>query len=100
MRQEQNRDDSQWERLSSERAATFDQEAAVEIGPEHELYDTPMSAVSTCPGCDDALFRLQDGGFAIVHLTWSRKQEPNPWPRSQLLGGFIATELVIDQHAH
>jgi len=45
-----------------------------------------------CSGCDSVIFRVDDGTFALVHLTWAQHPEPDPWPETQRLGGFIALE--------
>ena len=30
--------------------------------------------------CDDVAFRVDDGTYAIAHLTWTSRQEPAPYP--------------------
>jgi len=46
------------------------------------------------------IFTVDDGAFALVHLTWAQHPEPDPWPETQRLGGFIALESAIDNHQH
>lgn len=41
-----------------------------------------------------------DRGFAIVHLTWSRKPEQPPWPKVDLLPTYLALESLLDHHEH
>jgi hypothetical protein len=78
----------------------FEQEAATEIAPGHELHGLALEAVAKCEACDSVVFRASDDTFAIVHLSWMRKRLVPPWPRSTKLGGFIAVEMAIDQHEH
>jgi len=53
----------------------LERELALEVGPRHPLFDCPARAVAQREDCDDVLFLLNDGGWAIVHLTWRRAQE-------------------------
>ncbi len=44
---------------------------------------------SRCDDEDDVLFRLDDGEtVAVVHLTWSGKAEPAPWPSTRTYLSF------------
>jgi hypothetical protein len=45
-------------------------------------------------------FQVDDGSFTIIHLTWTTHQEPDPWPATQRLGGYIALETLINEHSH
>lgn len=89
-----------WMSLSGNSARRFEKEATAEIARGHDLDGIDLTAVSTCPGCDDVLFRLADSSFAIVHLTWSGNRERPPWPQTTKLGGFVAVDLAIAQHEH
>jgi hypothetical protein len=89
-----------WFRPESSQAAGLEREAAVEIAPGHELSGHRLTAVAACEACDSVAFRVDDGTFAVVHLTWTRHQEPAPWPSTQRLSGYIALETVIDAHQH
>jgi len=89
-----------WFRPQPEQALMFEKEAVAEVAPGHELFGLSLRTVAKCVGCDDVVFRAADDTFAIVHLTWSRKQEAPPWPRTTRLGGFIAIEAAMDQHEH
>jgi hypothetical protein len=51
-----------------------DAELLQEIGPKHILHDRSFRAVGVTVESDDYLFRLDDGTFAQVHLTYT----PNP----------------------
>ena len=69
-----------WEALPSDRAASFQAEIERELSPEHPLHGVALHAIAHSRRADDALFQLEDGRVAEVHLTWSRKGERAPWP--------------------
>lgn len=89
-----------WLRLVGEQAGACEQEAIAEIADGHELNEMSLAAVAKCEGCSQVVFSASDGTFAIVDLTWSGRPETPPRPRTQRLGGYVAVELVMDQHAH
>jgi hypothetical protein len=89
-----------WFRPEPRQAAALAAEAQAEIGADHELAGHRLTAVVKCAGCDEVIFRVDDGTFAKVHLTWARHPEPEPWPAAQRLGGFLALETAIDNHQH
>lgn len=67
-----------------------------ELGPLHVLYGKNLVAIARRDDNDDVLFEVKDGEFryAIVHLTWSGRQEPNPkWPRTRLSNDLNAAFL-------
>lgn len=72
-----------------------------ELAHGHELYGRIQTAVARCSSCDDVVFRLgSDAGFALVHLTWSGREESPPWPQAVVLPTFIALESAMDNHEH
>ena len=83
-----------WFRVAGDGAAPFEAEA------HNELHTLDLRALARCAGCDDVVFQVSDGSFAIVHLTWTGKPDVQPWPRTTRLGGFIAVEMAMDQHEH
>ena len=89
-----------WLRLEVRQAQAFEREAEQEIAPDHDLHGLGLSAVAKCEGCDDVVIRASDETFAMVHLTWSRKPESPPWPRTKRLGSLLALEAAMDQHEH
>jgi hypothetical protein len=89
-----------WFRPGPGQAARLEQEALAEIGPGHELTGHSLTAIAACSGCDRVAVRLDDGTFAIIHLTWTSRQERHPWPATQQAGGYIALETLIDNHQH
>jgi hypothetical protein len=78
-----------WYQLGSEdaeRVRAFEYELSRELGPGHVLARVPIEAFGKRDDCDDVLFRLKDGSgrFAVVHLTWTGKQDQPPWPATEL----------------
>jgi hypothetical protein len=89
-----------WYRPEPSQAAGLEKEAAVEIGPGHELSGHRLAAIAACGGGDNVAFHVDDDTFAIVHLTWTKHAEPAPWPSRPALGGYMALETVVDSHQH
>jgi hypothetical protein len=89
-----------WFRPDEQLATALVREARAEIGSDHELAGRELTAVVKCGSCDEVIFNVDDGTFALVHLTWARHPEPPPWPDTTRLGGFIALETAIDNHQH
>jgi hypothetical protein len=77
-----------------------EREALREIAPGHELHALGLTAVAKCATYDDAVFRVSDDTFAVVHLTWTGKPDAPPWPRTTRLGSFMAVESTMDRHDH
>ncbi|WP_207122839.1 hypothetical protein [Actinocatenispora comari] len=89
-----------WFRPEPDRLASLVAEAVTEICADHELAGRSLTAVAACAGCDDVAFSLDDGAFALVHLTWTRHLEPEPWPLTQRLDGLPALRAAFDRHQH
>ena len=88
-----------WEPIESDASAAFEDEYATEIGKGHPLYGVPVKAIARRSDCDDVLFRLLRHlcEYAVVHLTWSRKEEPDTqWPKFEIYAdGDDLMELCI-----
>jgi hypothetical protein len=80
-------------------AERFTREAAIEIGPDHDLSGRALTVIAACSACDEVAFQIDDGTFALVHLTWIRRQEPAPWPFAQIYRDYHALEAAADEHA-
>ncbi len=89
-----------WFRPMPELAAVLVRKAQAEVGCDHELAAHELTAVVKCAGCDDLIFSVDDGSFALVHLTWAKHPEPPPWSATTRLCDFIALETAIDNHQH
>ena len=58
-----------------------------EVRSDHVLYGIETEAVAMRCYCDDVLFRIngRPEQYAVVHLTWSGKTDPNKgWPATDL----------------
>jgi hypothetical protein len=61
--------------------AGLEEQLRVEISERHDLFGEIAQLVARRNDTDDALFALQNGRVAEVHLTWSKKAEQDPrWP--------------------
>ncbi len=56
----------------------WEDELKREVGSELPLFETEAKLIARRFDCDDALFELNDGRVAWVHLTWSGKRERHP----------------------
>lgn len=65
-------------------AAAFLKELQLELPPGHTLHGLAVTAVAHSGAADGALFRLEDGRVADVHLTWSCRTEQLPYPRCRI----------------
>lgn len=71
----------------------WESELACETGPGHPLYQIGATLIARRFDCDDALYQLEDGRVAMVHLTWIRRQESDPrWPNTLLYDSLQAWE--------
>ncbi len=62
-------------------------ELSRELCDKHALHGSQARAIARREDNDDVLFALEGGPapFAVVHLTWSGKEEPDPrWPACEL----------------
>ncbi len=88
-----------WERIESS-GSDLVTELQKELPPEHSLYGLKVSAIAHRIDCDDVLFQVEDGSFAVVHLTWSGKQDQNvkfPWTTKYSdFDEFIEKALIPD----
>jgi hypothetical protein len=90
-----------WAPLPSNRAAAFEAEIQRELSPEHPLHGITLSAIAHSQRADDALFRLDDDRVVGVHLTWSGKTEPPPWPTHNIYPSLDAwrEHVMVPDHA-
>jgi hypothetical protein len=94
-----------WRPLFGDRARFFEQELARELGPDHPLHDRPFVAVAIAGESDDLFFRLDDGTFAQVHLTYTRSppETVTALPRTQIfetLADWMLAAMVPDHVDH
>ena len=82
-----------WTTLDIDRKKALEQELLTEISPAHVLADCDCVALCACLQCDDVLFSILSNGevsacYALVHLTWSQKEQNPKFPRTTLFDSF------------
>lgn len=79
----------------------FVKQLQVEVASGHELHGLPVRLIARGNG-DDTLFEILDGSgrVAVVHLTWSKKPEKLPWPRTRIFANLqtFEQERMIPEH--
>ncbi len=69
--------------------AGLERQLAVEVSPRHVLYGTSVRLIARRDDTDDALFALEDGRVAEVHLTWKSSAEEDPrWPATAVFASL------------
>lgn len=61
----------------------FLKELELELSETHPLYNRASAALLKCESNDDVLFQIDDDLYAIVHLTYSQKNEKG-FPRHKV----------------
>jgi hypothetical protein len=89
-----------WHTVTAEVAGRLTAELQREIAPGHVLAGRSATVVRRCSGCDDVIVRVDNDAFAVVHLTWTGREESLPWPRTVTLPTFLALESYVDSHDH
>jgi hypothetical protein len=70
-------------------AGALESELHRELCPTHILYAKSVRLIARRDDMDDALFALDDGRFAEVHLTWRGSVEPDPrWPATAIFASM------------
>ncbi|MBL0888723.1 MafI family immunity protein [Myceligenerans indicum] len=68
-----------------------------EIAGGHVLHGEPFDVLARFAAADEVLLRLTSGRFALAHPTWSRREEPLPWPTTEICPDIHAIQAVIDR---
>ena len=89
-----------WFGPADEQAHALSHEALAEIGHDHELASRDLVLVAACSGCDLVVFQVEDGTFAIVHLTWTGRLEAAPWPTARRFRTMRALVAAASDHRH
>jgi hypothetical protein len=74
-------------RLDVTERARLEEELRAEACSKHPLHGVRVTALATGEDPDDVIFRLQDGRYAIVHLTWNPETDPK-WPWAQIFSSL------------
>ncbi|WP_034620595.1 hypothetical protein [Cellulomonas sp. URHE0023] len=81
--------------LAVAKRAAVGVELSKEIAPGHLLHGRIDRIEASFEASDDVIVRLSDGTFALVHPTWSGRQESPSFPTSRLLGEAEAASVAI-----
>jgi len=92
-----------WFPVEGEAAQSLEQELLRELRNDHVLAGTKFKAIAQRCDCDDALFEVnsEKGSLAVVHLTWSGKQDPHlqfPWTIFYRSMDSFKEENMIPEH--
>ena len=86
--------DGDWSAIENEEERTrLETELPRECCSTHVLFGKKATALGRRWKRDDVLFRLEDGGFAQVHLTWHQESNPN-WPHTEIYLTFDEWKAV------
>ena len=95
-----------WIAVDDSEGQRFEDEYAAEIAKGHPLYGVPAKAIARRTDSGDVLFRLLRHlcDYAVVHLTWSGREELSPdLPRLELYvddQDLTETRIVPDHQSH
>jgi len=67
--------DEEWQRR------VLTEELLTELSPDHPLGGVCVRVIGRSSVSDEVLLSLEDGRWALVHLTWRGAPEPPPYPR-------------------
>ncbi|WP_127782890.1 hypothetical protein [Rhodococcus sp. X156] len=90
--------DEWWSRdgpLAADNFAAVLREIERELSPDHPLAGQVVRVEARFGPSDDVIVSLVDGGFALVHPTWSGHVEPSPCPDTTYLGDAAKASQAI-----
>ena len=74
------------------------QELRREVAKGHVLRGRAVETIACCQHCDDAVFALPDGQYAVVHLSYAGGDSP-PWPTTELFEDAEMLVSYLERHA-
>ncbi|MCL2486234.1 MAG: hypothetical protein FWE86_01375 [Oscillospiraceae bacterium] len=80
-------DDYAWRVLQDDETAAVGEEARREIGSDHPLFGVGLTALAKCSVNNEALFAMEGGYYALVHLTYRAENDAH-MPRFTLFENF------------
>ncbi len=81
-------------------ADALEAELRRELGPGHVLFEQHLRPLARCAACDDVIFEVGAVGYVIVHLTWSGRAEPAPWPDTRHMPTDGDLGEAVSSHEH
>ena len=70
-----------------------------ECSQGHVLATRTFACAARCAGCDSALFELDGGEWAVVHLTWQGTPSHSAFPTVEVVGSWDEVLPAINEHA-
>lgn len=71
------------------------QELRAEVAAGHPLAGISRTVIARSEASDDVLVLLEDGRWALVHLTWRQAPEAAPWPIVKFYDSVPAVERSL-----
>ncbi len=68
-----------------------------ELSPGHSLHGLDPRVIAKAIPQDEVIVETAAGEVALVHLTWSGKAEPSPWPDTEFLDSPEHLARVIER---
>ncbi len=87
--------------IDTEHIQTLLSELKLELSPSHILYNKNVELIAKKTNNEDIIVALESGSIAVVHLTWSSKQEADGFPITRMYRNeidFWNTEMRNDIH--
>lgn len=70
-------------------------ELLAEVAAGHSLASVSGEVIARSGASDDVLLLLEDGRWALVHMTWRRTPEPPPYPHVKFFDSLPALERAL-----
>lgn len=89
-----------WAMAAPATRAALKAELLTELCEGHELSGQPVTAIARCQSCDDAVFTVDTDPvrWVLIHLTWRRRQEQPPWPKTWPIELPLSRSLLPYSH--
>ena len=83
-----------WEAVTEDEARSIEKELVRECCSEHQLVNQKVKTVAQHWKTDDVVFELEDGQYAVVHLTGQEEKTPM-FPRTII---YSSIEEILDDN--
>jgi hypothetical protein len=79
----------------------FEDQLKREVGSNHILYEMAATTIARRQDSDDVAFGLENGKYAVVHLTWSNHFHKDPrWPVTEIFDNWESlyrNRILVDE---
>ena len=87
-----------WEPVAPEAARTLEAELHLELAPHHPLFGTSARILARRIDRDDVALDLGERRYAVAHLTWAGKPDPQSgFPVSTVYASAASLQDRVDQ---